>query len=720
MSELFIKNNPQPIFIYERESLRFVDVNAAALKLYGYSSDEFLQMDLTDLYTSEDIQTLLESAQEIFKDGEFSKPFKHRKKDGNYIYVRISRIEYQYNESESYLNILEDVSGLFDTEKKKNIFKAAFENTNDMIFITDPEGYITFVNDSVCKTLGVSVNDLMNTDITLNCGEEDKNFINDSVFHSHIKETVSFTIDFITSEGRLLESDVVSTPIFDIYNKLEAFVLIAKTSARPKISSTESKTDSELSQKSDVDQKPGDNKINEPVISSTFLSGMFHEILTPMNVILGFTQELVESIESPSPEQKEAIDIINQNRVLILGLMNTIVEYVELQFNNEESDLTEIPITEVIENYEKNLNEITGIRDIEFAYGKISSSLRFNIDRKKFFNLINNLYRLIGRISQQKKLYFSAYLADNNTFNISISDGFGKSSAQLVETLKSLFIDRNEPKALGLSKLSIQIIESLLNVLNGNFLIINEHSDKKDAVIRFPLNLVQNVEPSVAQDEEKVIRELEEIKPEVIVEEPQLLNLSDEILIDEEKIGTANNKSEKKSGFNIIDRKEKEDVNVVEQEPEKLFMPEVNKAIEENKTVQEKVAAPQSKNGLSSLRCLYIEDQVDSQILFKVQMKDLKNIQFAASFEDALPLLETHEFDFIIMDINLQGEYNGLDALKVIHQIPKFQNIPVIAVTAYVLPGDKEKFIATGFTDFISKPIFRDKLVESLNKIFVN
>lgn len=714
MSELFIKNNPQPIFIYERDSLRFVDVNAAAVKLYGYSSDEFLQMDLTDLYTSEDIQTLLESAQEIFKDGEFSKPFKHRKKDGNYIYVRISRIEYQYKESESYLNILEDVSGLFDTEKKKNIFKAAFENTSDMIFLTDPEGYITFINDSVCKTLGVSVNDLMNTDITLNCGEEDKNFINDSVFHSHIKETVSFTIDFITSEGRLLESDVVSTPIFNIYNKLEAFVLIAKTSARPKVSSTESKTDSELSQKSDVDQKPGDKKINEPVISSTFLSGMFHEILTPMNVILGFTQELVESIESPSPEQKEAIDIINQNRVLILGLMNTIVEYVELQFNNEEPDLTEIPITEVIENYEKNLNEITGIRDIEFAYGKISSSLRFNIDRKKFFNLINNLYRLIGRISQQKKLYFSAYLADNNTFNISISDGFGKSSALLVETLKSLFIDRNEPKVLGLSKLSIQIIESLLNVLNGSFLIINEHSDKKEAVIKFPLNLVQNVEPSVAQEEEKVIREPEEVKPEVIVEEPQLLNLRDEILIVEEKIGTANNKSEKKSGFNIIDRKEKEEVNVVEQEPEKLIISE------ENKTVQEKVAAPQSKNGLSSLRCLYIEDQVDSQILFKVQMKDLKNIQFAASFEDALPLLETHEFDFIIMDINLQGEYNGLDALKVIHQIPKFQSIPVIAVTAYVLPGDKEKFIATGFTDFISKPIFRDKLVESLNKIFVN
>lgn len=720
MSELFIKNNPQPIFIYEKESLRFLDINPAALKLYGYSSDEFLQMDLTDLYTSEDIQTLLESSQEIFKDGEFSKPFKHRKKDGSYIYVRISRIEYQYQGSESYLNILEEVSGLFDIEKKKNIFKVAFENTNDMIFITDAEGYISYANDAVYRTLGVSANELINTNITLNCGEEDKNFINDSVFHSHLKETVSFTIDFITSEGRLLETDIVSTPIFDINNKLESFVLIAKSSSRPKVASNESKTDSELLQRSNPDQKPTAVKSNEPAITSTFLSGMFHEILTPMNVILGFTQELIESIESPSPEQKEAVEIIDQNRALILRLMNTIVEYVDLQFNNTESELTEIPITEVIENYEKNLGEITGIRDIEFAYGKISSSLRFNIDKKKFFNLLNNLYRLIGKISQQKKLYFSAYLADNNTFNISISDGFGKSSAQLVETLRSLFIEKKEPKVLGLSKLSIQIIEGLLTSLNGSFTIINENSDKNDAVFRFPLNLIQKEAPADTQVKEKDIPKLIEVKDEVIVEDPQLLKLDDEVLIEEEELEAINIKKEKRPEFNFNEIKESKEVNLAEQEPEKFQISEKTKPIEENKPVEEKVAAPQNKNGLSSLRCLYIEDQVDSQVLFKVQMKDLKNIQFATSFEDALPLLETNDFDFIIMDINLQGEYNGLDALKVIHQIPKFQNIPVIAVTAYVLPGDKEKFIATGFTDFISKPIFRDKLVESLKKIFVN
>jgi CheY-like chemotaxis protein len=113
-----------------------------------------------------------------------------------------------------------------------------------------------------------------------------------------------------------------------------------------------------------------------------------------------------------------------------------------------------------------------------------------------------------------------------------------------------------------------------------------------------------------------------------------------------------------------------------------------------------------------------VEDQVDSQILFKVQMKELENIEFATSFEEALPKIKSKEFDFIVMDINLEGEYNGLDALRVIQKLPGYHNKPVIAVTAYVLPGDREKFIAAGFSDFISKPVLKDKLVDALEKIF--
>ena len=148
---------------------------------------------------------------------------------------------------------------------------------------------------------------------------------------------------------------------------------------------------------------------------------------------------------------------------------------------------------------------------------------------------------------------------------------------------------------------------------------------------------------------------------------------------------------------------------------------------EEKILIKEEVptSAPQSAEPIqrgpievNKLSCLYVEDQVDSQILFKVQMKDLRSVEFAVSFENALPLIKSHRFDFIVMDINLQGEYNGLDALRIIQKMPGYEHIPVIAVTAYVLPGDREKFIAAGFTDFISKPVLRDKLMDVLKSIF--
>jgi CheY-like chemotaxis protein len=101
-------------------------------------------------------------------------------------------------------------------------------------------------------------------------------------------------------------------------------------------------------------------------------------------------------------------------------------------------------------------------------------------------------------------------------------------------------------------------------------------------------------------------------------------------------------------------------------------------------------------------------------------MKELKQIDSSLSFEDSIQLLEKNHYDFILLDINLQGEYNGLDALRMIRQFKGYENVPIIAVTAYALPGDKEKFLRAGFSDFISKPILRANLVNSLETLLLS
>jgi PAS domain S-box-containing protein len=709
MDDIILKNFPQPIYIYDKESLKFLNVNDAALKLYGYSIDEFLQLDLTDLYTPEDIQNLIEMSSAHTAEGVYSGILRHRKKDGTYVNVRISKIHFYYESTEAYLDVVQEVSELFELERKKQIYKTAFDNTDDMIFITDLDGTITFINEAVTRNLDISADKLLNTILTKLCNEEDKVLIHNSVFNSHIKDTVTFTVELKIPEGKRIEVDVVSNPVFDIDSKVESYVLIAKQVKEQNVFPPMIEEEPKV-----LDDDIIDNK-SEPAVSvslkrdSSLFREIFHEILTPINVIFGFTQELTDSVSNPTPEQQEAINILNQNRTSLMELMNSVVEFSELESEKTEVLVSEVPVTEIIETLDKNIAELTGIKDLKSAYGKISSSLKFVTDTQKFIGLVANLFRLISGISSKKKLYFSAYPEGKESFNISISDAFGRSSSQLTETLKLLFIDKKDPRVFGISNISFEIINSLLEMLKGEAFELHSGSDKHDIIFRFPIKLPGKLKENITKNEEH-LEAAEELKLEDVIKDnkPSSAKMIEEIEFEEaEEIFSASHKKSKEAGS-------------VDFQPDKLIKADEEIAKPKELHLPEKKEVPVNKNGLSSLRCLYIEDQVDSQILFRVQMKDLKSIQFAASFEEALPLLQSNDFDFIIMDINLQGDYNGLDALKAIHRIPKFERTPVIAVTAYVLPGDKEKFIATGFTDFISKPIFRDKLIDSLKKIFVN
>jgi CheY-like chemotaxis protein len=68
------------------------------------------------------------------------------------------------------------------------------------------------------------------------------------------------------------------------------------------------------------------------------------------------------------------------------------------------------------------------------------------------------------------------------------------------------------------------------------------------------------------------------------------------------------------------------------------------------------------------------------------------------------------------MDISLTGGMSGEDALKIIKENPKYQKIPVIAMTAHALLGDKEHFLSVGFDDYIAKPFTMEQLAQLLFK----
>ncbi|HZJ73329.1 MAG TPA: response regulator, partial [Perlabentimonas sp.] len=95
-----------------------------------------------------------------------------------------------------------------------------------------------------------------------------------------------------------------------------------------------------------------------------------------------------------------------------------------------------------------------------------------------------------------------------------------------------------------------------------------------------------------------------------------------------------------------------------------------------------------------------------------------KNIEIANNGKEALDRFGTSRFDIILMDIQMPI-MNGIVATKKIREIESNSNfhIPIIAITANALLGDKEECLAAGMDDYISKPFQIEILIQKMKKL---
>jgi CheY-like chemotaxis protein len=123
----------------------------------------------------------------------------------------------------------------------------------------------------------------------------------------------------------------------------------------------------------------------------------------------------------------------------------------------------------------------------------------------------------------------------------------------------------------------------------------------------------------------------------------------------------------------------------------------------------------------SRLRVLLVEDDETSGVVAKRSLERMGHaVNIATDGSKALKMLAREDFDLILMDIQMPI-MNGVEATRVIRSSSSFgakANLPIIAMTAYAMAGDKEKFLAAGMDDYISKPVDIEALEEVIAKIF--
>lgn len=164
---LLFDSNPLPMWVYDRETLRFLAVNKAATQCYGYSQKEFLSMTIKDIRPAEDIPGLLAAIKNVSGEFDDAGVWRHRKKDGTVIDVEITTHSIIFDERRAEIVLANDI-----TERKRNeemVVRLAgiVESSEDAIFSKTLDGVITSWNKGAERLYGYSAAEIMGHSVTV-------------------------------------------------------------------------------------------------------------------------------------------------------------------------------------------------------------------------------------------------------------------------------------------------------------------------------------------------------------------------------------------------------------------------------------------------------------------------------------------------------------------------------------------------------------------------
>lgn len=103
-------------------------------------------------------------------------------------------------------------------------------------------------------------------------------------------------------------------------------------------------------------------------------------------------------------------------------------------------------------------------------------------------------------------------------------------------------------------------------------------------------------------------------------------------------------------------------------------------------------------------RIAVLEDHDDTRELLKITLEDQFSVQEFCDARELLSVLNREKFSAVVADIMLPG-LDGYSFVKAVRTNERLKDLCVVAVTALAMPGDREKALRAGFTDYVVKPV---------------
>ncbi len=153
---LFYKH-PNPMWVYDTESLFFLAVNDAAVKFYGYTHDEFFRMTVRQIRPQEDVEELLSAIRTNNFEEYSEKRWKHIRKDGSSIFVKLYSNSIQFRGRPARVVLASDITRQIEAETKTEKLYSYLErfqeavSKNSLLALMDKTGTLQFVNQNLLE-----------------------------------------------------------------------------------------------------------------------------------------------------------------------------------------------------------------------------------------------------------------------------------------------------------------------------------------------------------------------------------------------------------------------------------------------------------------------------------------------------------------------------------------------------------------------------------------
>jgi CheY-like chemotaxis protein len=137
----------------------------------------------------------------------------------------------------------------------------------------------------------------------------------------------------------------------------------------------------------------------------------------------------------------------------------------------------------------------------------------------------------------------------------------------------------------------------------------------------------------------------------------------------------------------------------------------------ERAPVPEAEPAGQASETLAGRKVLVVDDDIRNVFAMTsaLELHGMRVLHAESGKEGIETLKRTPDIDLVLMDVMMPG-LDGLDTMRILRGLEGYRSLPIVAVTAKAMMGDREKCIEAGATDYVSKPVNVDELLDTLAK----